>query len=164
MDRSNKQSASRIAAGLVLATLLAIGQAHAETVAGELTRVGEDIARAQAELKKAELLNQIAQKNADTNRINKSGETHDADLVVRSIESFDGRARAEFVSTGGSVSVATVGDQVNGWKVKSITDNAVVLSKGRNIRRLSVGYVPPSPVTATPGSAGGMPSAVPLMR
>ncbi|WP_341744844.1 type IV pilus biogenesis protein PilP [Azonexus hydrophilus] len=138
--------------------------AHASP-AEEIRMLNEQIAVLNARLSKLEVEGKIAQKEADNAKLTgqNAGEVFNtaADAVVRNIEGIDGRLKATLSIRGGVTKTVTVGDSFSGWRVKKITVNDVLLSKGKEQVTLAFGNEPPP--STHPANSLQMPGAYPQM-
>ena len=105
-----------------------------ESMGEKLSDANNQILLLQSKLKAAELKAQIATKNQELNRVGGVGENNP---TVKSIEGMGHKLHATLVMDNGSKIMVGEGDSLpNGMTVKSINDNAIVLSKGKYTKRL----------------------------
>jgi type IV pilus biogenesis protein PilP len=138
----------------LLSCLACSGTALAQTTAGELSRIEAETTLLKATAKKVEVQAQIAAKQAEIDRLNKTSSNRDAmpagygDPTVHAVEGI-GRNRYATLNFGGGVMMdVRVGDVLpNGMKVISINPNEVIIGSGKKnrVRLVQSGYPVPAP-------------------
>lgn len=158
---------------VMAAAMLGASAASAETVADEIRRINEKIAKQSAQLEDLDQQAKILTKEQEIARMlaaPKSGSTTpgvaqtDEVPVVRGIEGVDGKLRAKLEMRGGVTQTVKVGEKFGGWTTKEITVNSVTLVHGKEIVRLAFGTEPTAGgygPSGTWGTPSGISSAYP---
>jgi type IV pilus biogenesis protein PilP len=148
----------------IFSAMFALPQSRAMAgAATEIAETNERIQLLQAQLAELELKAKIAAKQAEVDRsFAPMGGPGTLPLpVVRAIDAYRGHWVATLAFPGGQSTVAGVHDILpNGYRVKSIAVNAVVIAKGKSVERLTFGVEPPSAPAAYSG--GDMPLRMPV--
>ncbi|MDB5798433.1 MAG: type pilus biosis protein PilP [Paucimonas sp.] len=137
-----------LASALALAPAAANAAAGGNSAAEQIARINESIAILTAQKAELELRAQIAQRQAEIDKVTGShpggpgGAAAAAGNalglpVVRSIEGMDGRLRAVLAFNGGMLQTVRQGEKIAGdWTVSDISTGSITLTRGREIVRL----------------------------